>query len=179
MKMRVDRALVHLGILNFQLKNVAQVERYLYGQTSKEGKPDCLLIVQLEAIIPGLKGTYSFNVVNPTRIGRFDYQTDIGLFNFAQTASANPGAEAAHTRAYLTRNGMDVSDDFVVARYARVVGTAKRHEIIVFYLESLRSLRVSRADMDDAGSDSDVRQKVFQEVSARAVRSFTIEDWDH
>jgi hypothetical protein len=94
-------------------------------RAAKSGKAERLFIVQFESTLPGIKGGYSFPMTNTTRIGSHDYQTQVGFFNFAQTIAANPGAEAEQTKVYLNRNGVQVDDDFLVARYARVASEDK------------------------------------------------------
>lgn len=172
----VSEQLRSLGILNFPLKGVAQVERYVFASVDEGGRARRLFIAQFESVLPGVKGGYSFPLTNPTRIGRHDYQTQVGFFNFAQTIAANPGAEAEQTRAFLDRNGVRVDDDFLVARYARVASEDKRHELILFYYESLRDLGLARADLEQGGSRAPEAGKIFTEFAARARQSFKVVD---
>lgn len=172
----VSRELRSLGVINFPLKKVAQVERYIFVRSDKSGRAQRLFIAQFESILPGIKGSYSFPMTNATRIGNHDYQTQVGFFNFARTIAANPGAEAEHTKVHLNRNGGQVDDDFLVARYARIASEDKRHELILFYLESLRDLNLTRSDLEQGGSRSSEREKVFAEFAARARQSFKVVD---
>ena len=172
----VSTQLRGLGILNFPLKGVAQVERYVFAKADAGGRARRLFIAQFESVLPGVKGGYSFPLTNPTRIGRHDYETQVGIFNFAQTIAANPGAEAEQTRAFLSRSGVRVDDDFLVARYARVASEDKRHELILFYYESLRDLGLARADLGLGGSRAPEAGKIFSEFSARARESFRVVD---
>lgn len=170
----VSRELRSLGVINFTLKKVAQVERYIFVDADKRGRAQRLFIAQFESILPGIKGAYSFPMMNVTHIGSHDYQTQVGIFNFAQTIAANPGAEAEQTKIYLNRNGVQVDDDFLVARYARVASEDKRHELILFYLENLRDLNVRRSELEQGGSRSSERGKIFTEFAARAQQSFKV-----
>ncbi len=172
----VSEQLRSIGIINFPLKKVAQVERYIFARLDESGRAQRLFIAQFESILPGVKGGYSFPSENATRIGQHDYQTQIGFFNFAQTIAANPGAEAEQTKAYLNRNGVQVDDDFLVARYARVASEDKRHELILFYLENLRDLGLTRAELEQGGSRASETEKVFAEFAARARQSFKVVD---
>lgn len=172
----VSTQLRGLGILNFPLKGVAQVERYVFAGADEGGRARRLFIAQFESVLPGVKGGYSFPLTNPTRIGRHDYQTQVGIFNFAQAIAANPGAEAEQTRSFLSRSGLRVDDDFLVARYARVASEDKRHELILFYYESLRDLGLARADLEQGGSRAPEAGKIFSEFAARARESFRVVD---
>ncbi|MDQ3750337.1 MAG: nuclear transport factor 2 family protein [Acidobacteriota bacterium] len=116
----VDEQMPHVGILKFKLKEVAQVERYIYASHDESKRIQRFFIAQFEAFLPDIKGEYKFQVTNPTRLGNNDYQTDIGIFNFAERIASNPGAEAEHTKALLDKSGLKADDDFLVARYARI-----------------------------------------------------------
>jgi hypothetical protein len=166
----VDKSMRSLGVINFPLKKVAQVERYFWA-TENSGKIQRLFIVQLEGVLPGLKGGYTFEVTNPTRIGKYDYQTSVGLFNFAQSIAANPGAEAEKTKAYLNGLGLTVDGQFRVARYARVADDEKRREIIFFYLESVNDPGLARSAVEPNGSSEAMR-----DFARRALQSFRVVD---
>lgn len=170
----VSQGLRSFGVINFTLKKIAQVERYIFVDCDKSGRAQRLFIAQFESVLPGIKGEYSFPMVNVTRIGNHDYQTQVGFFNFAQTIAANPGAEAEQTKIYLNHNGVHVDDDFLVARYARVASEDKRHELILFYLESLRDLNLKRSELEQGGSRSSEREKMFAEFAARAQQSLKV-----
>ena len=172
----VSQELCSMGVINFPLKKAAQVERYIFVRSDTSGRAQRLFIAQFESILPGVKGSYSFPMTNPTRIGRHDYEMQVGFFNFARTIAANPGAEAEQTKLYLNGNGVQVDEDFLVARYARVASEDKRHELILFYLENVRELDVTRSELEEGGSRSSEREKVFAEFAARARRSFKVMD---
>jgi hypothetical protein len=176
-RIEVDKDLSHVGSLAFVLKDVADVERAVFARPGDGGRVKALFIAQFESVRPGVKGGYSFAVTNPTRLGKHDYQTTVGFFNFAQAAAASPGAEADHTKAFLAKHRLDVDkDDFLVARYARVTDDAKRSEVILFYYENLAELGVTRAELGPGGRREGEREKLFREFADRAVRRFAVRD---
>jgi len=172
----VDEQLPHVGILNFKLKEVAQVERYIYARHDASKRIQRLFIAQFESFLPGIKGDYKFQVTNPTRLGNYDYQTDIGIFNFAERIAANPGAEAEHTKALLNKSDLKVDDDFLVARYARITSDDKRSELILFYLENLKDLGFKRAELESNGNRTPQAEKLFKDFADRALKSFKVAD---
>lgn len=172
----VSRELSSMGVINFPLKKAAQVERYLFVRSDESGRAQRLFIVQFESVLPGVKGGYSFPMTRAVHIGSHDYQAQVGFFNFARTIAANPGAEAEQTKLYLNGHGVQVDDDFLVARYARVASEDKRHELIFFYLENVRDLGLTRSELEEGGSRSSEREKVFAEFAARARGSFKVAD---
>jgi uncharacterized protein (TIGR02246 family) len=176
-RIEVNKKLPHVGSLTFVLKKVAEVERVVFAHPRDGGRVRAMFVAQFESILPGVKGGYSFEVTNPTRLGKHDYQTSVGFFNFAQAAAANPGAEADHTKGFLAKHRLDVGkDDFLVARYARVTDKSGRQELILFYYENLADLGATRADLDPGGRRAADRDKVFRDFAARALAGFKVED---
>ena len=177
MDLAVDPRLESVGSLEFDLKQAARVQRFVFASRDESGVPARMLIVQFESILPDAKGSYTFGLENPTRLGAHDYQTQSGFFNFDEAAAARPGAEAEQTRAFLAERGWNVAgENFLVARYARVVDDAKRSEIIVFYLENLRTLGRKREELEDGGSRANERAGLLRDVVARSRLSFAIRD---
>jgi uncharacterized protein (TIGR02246 family) len=172
----VDERLQNVGILNFPLKNVAQVERYVYASHDESKRIRRLFIAQFEAFLPNIDDSYKFQVINPTRLGSFDYQTDVGIYNFAERIAQNPGAEAEFTKALLDKNNLKADDDFLVARYARITSDDKRSELILFYLENLKDLGFSRAELETNGKRTPQAEKLFRDFAGRALNSFKITD---
>ncbi len=176
LRIDVDEQMPHVGILNFKLKDVAQVERYVYARHDENKRVQRLFIAQFESFLPDIKGDYKFQVMTPTRLGNHDYQTDVGIFNFAERIAANPKAEAEYTKALLDNNNLKADDDFLVARYARITSEDKRTELILFYLENLRDLGFSRAEIEPGGKRASETEKIFSGFAERAIRSFKVTD---
>ena len=172
----VDEQLEHVGILNFKLKDVAQVQRYLYARHDKNKRIQRLFIAQFESFLPDIKGDYKFQVINPTRLGNNDYQTDIGIYNFAERIAQNPCAEAEHTKALLDKIGLKADEDFLVARYARITSEDKRSELILFYLENLKDLGFTRAELEPNSVRKPQAEKLFRDFTDRALKSFKVTD---
>ncbi|HEY0050965.1 MAG TPA: nuclear transport factor 2 family protein [Pyrinomonadaceae bacterium] len=176
-RIEVDEQLQNVGILNFILKNVARVERYVYASRDENKRIRRLFIAQFEAYLPGVKGGYTFQVINATRLGNFDYQTDIGVYNFAERIAANPGAEPEVTKALFDRSGLKADEDYLVARYARITDAVdKRHELILFYFESLSDSGFTRAQLESNGKPTPEAEKLYREFAERAARSFKVTD---
>jgi uncharacterized protein (TIGR02246 family) len=176
LRIDVDEQLQNVGILNFPLKKVAQVERYVYASHDESKIVKRLFIAQFESFLPGIDGSYKFQVINPTRLGNFDYQTDIGFYNYAERIAENPGAEAEYTKTLLDKNNLKADDDFLVARYARITNDEKRSELILFYLENLKDSGFTRAELEPDGKRTPQAEKIFRDFAARALKSFKVTD---
>ena len=177
MTMAVDPRLEYIGALEFDLKQAARVQRHVFASRDDQGSPARMLIIQFESMLPAAKGAYTFGLENPTRWGAHDYQTQAGFFNFDEAAAARPGAEAEHTKKFLAEKGWKVGgQDFLVARYARIVDDKKRSEIIVFYYENMRWLDRTRRELDAGGNHEQELEGILRDVMARARITFTIRD---
>lgn len=173
----VDPRLAYVGALTFELKQAAQVQRHVFAERDEQGTPRRLLIVQFESILPAAKGSYTFRVENPTRLGAHDYQTDTGFFDFVEAATARPGAEAEQTTTFLAGMGLQVKGEaFLVARHARIVDPEKRSEIILFYYENLRELDRTRQELDAGGARASELPGLLRDVAARAKAAFKVHD---
>jgi hypothetical protein len=177
-QIEVDRQLPHIGVVAFRLKKAAEVERFVFARIGDDGRVLAMFIAQFESILPGVKGSYTFEVTNATRLGRHDYQTNVDVFNFSQSAAASPGAEADQTLKFLAKHQLKVDGDFLRARYARVTDATKRHELLLFYYEDLRDLGVTRAEIEGGGRPQAEAGGLFRDFAARSLRVLKVTDGD-
>ena len=174
MGIRVDRDLPYVGRLTFPLKDVAEVERFVFARAGKDGHVRALFIAQFESLLPKAKNDYSFAIEDTTRLGSHPYQTNTGWFNFEQAAAAKPEFEADRTRRFLAEHGLEVGDDdFLAARYARITDDTKRNELILFYYENARERGVQRAELE---ADEKRAAKEFEAVEREARKRFEVLD---
>ena len=173
----VDRRLAYVGSLRFPLGDNAEVERFVFADGDTSGHVRALFVAQFEALLPAASRGYSFATTTPTRLGAHDYQTDTGIFDFAEMAAAKPNFEADRTRAFLKRHGLDVGDDdFLTARYARIVDEEKRHELILFVWENLAGSGFAREDFAPGAARSAEAERRLREHEVRARTLFRLVD---
>jgi hypothetical protein len=70
----VSNELHSIGLINFPLKKVAQVERYIFIRSDESGSAQRLFIVQFESVLPGIKGGYSFPMTNAMGLTRAELE---------------------------------------------------------------------------------------------------------
>jgi len=174
LKIRVG--LPYVGRLTFRLKDVAEVERFIFVR-GDSGHARALVIAQFESLLPAAKKGYSFTVEDTTLLGKHAYQTDTGWFNFAQAAAAKPGFEADQTRHFLVSHGFEVADDdFLAARYARITDATRRHELILFYYENARERGVRRAELEPGGREEKRAAALFEDIERLARERIEVLD---
>lgn len=170
LKIRVSKDLPYVGRLTFRLKDVAEVERFVFARPQGDGKVHAIFIAQFESLLPAATKGYSFVIEDSTLLGGQAYQTNTGWFNFSDAAAAKPGFEADKTRAFLAEHGLKVEgEDFLAARYARITDPAKRNELILFYYENARERGVKRAEVEPAA-------QVFEDFEREARKRFEVLD---
>ena len=87
-----------------------------------------------------------------------------------------PGAESADTVRLLEPLGLELEDEQVMVRYARIVGDDARNEVLLFYNEPLRALGHSLATACEGGGLRPGLESLGIDLKARARRAFKVSD---
>ena len=173
LEIRVDPAFTFVGILRFVLKEIALVERVIFvdRQASRATR---LFIVQFEGVLDGVDFTYNYRVTNPVSLGRHVYHHGVFMYSNAESVREAPGAESDRTTQFLQDHGYTHDDGLAMSRFARIVDEARRHEIIIFYQETLSSLGFSLEMYAQLSSED--QQAMEQALTERSLQSFQVID---
>jgi hypothetical protein len=174
---RVDPALPYLGRVEFEVDGRARVEQFFFAEIT-DGTLGRTLVVHFEHFLPSNDFTFGYPALRMITIGKHDY--------LHQTwAMAGLGLlERPAVSELLTTRGVRVEPNWFLNRYARVVDAAKKHELLIFYLEPARSAPVPFAALATAAHPSGVPQDggpwsdVARGVADRALRAFSVSDED-
>ena len=82
--------------------------------------------------------------------------------------------EGKATRAFLERHGLDWPDEQMMSRFVRTVDPARRHDLIVFYNESIADAGLRLAVISDEGAIRPAFRQVADSLTARSLRAFSI-----
>src|SRR5690349_1047535 len=134
LRISVDRAFDYVGDLTFAMPP-SQVRRCVFVE-SVDGDVRRQLILQFEELVEAGR-TYRWAVTNPLTLGGGSFQHDVYVWSVAQDIARAPGTEVDRTTAFLTRNRLVQDDGQLMSRFARVLGSERRRELIVFYQEAL------------------------------------------
>jgi hypothetical protein len=169
----IDASLPFVGSFGFDIRDAAHAERFIFADADDKGAIHRLAIVQFENMLPQHPGSYDEpKQKERVRLGSFDFEQAVGLYNFAASIAAKPGAEAERTRDFLRGKGLSVEGDLLVARFRALTDHERRKEFILFYWEDLSTTGHSRAAIDAAHVDE--RAAWFRAFSERARSRFTI-----
>ncbi|MFN2145587.1 MAG: hypothetical protein ACK2T7_09550 [Anaerolineales bacterium] len=173
MTLRLAEDLPYLGSLAFDLKGIAQVERYLFVH-AENGVAQRLFIVQFEGFLPDNTHTYRWPTRTPMTLCEVDWQHNPYFFDNAENIRSDPGAESDHTTRFLQAKGLRIEDELMMSRFARIVGAARRHEVILFYLENVSA---TGHTMEEISEDGDIRpayQSIADGLVARSLEIFEL-----
>lgn len=171
----VDSSFEFVGILRFVLKEIALVERVIFVDRRSTNTAR-LFIVQFEGILDGVDFTYKYQTTTPIRLGKYDYQHGIYMYSNGESVREDPGAESDRTTQFLQERGYVHDDGLAMSRFARIVDDSRRHEIIIFYQETMSSLGLS---LDDYSQLTSVIQKdIADSLTERSLRNFQVTDLD-
>jgi hypothetical protein len=173
LEIEVNPAFEFVGILSFVLKEIALVERVIFADRQASNTTR-LFIVQFEGALEGVDLTYKFRVTNPIRLGGHDYHHGVYMYSNTESVRESPGAESDQTTQFLHAAGYSHDDGLAMARFARIVDDARRHEIIIFYQETLSSLGLSLESYNQLPPEE--QQAIERALTERSLQNFQVTD---
>jgi hypothetical protein len=173
LEIKVDPAFTFVGILRFVLKEIAPVERVIFVD-EQSSKVTRLFIVQFEGVLDGVDFTYKYRVTNPVSLGQHVYHHGVFMYSNAESVCEAPGAESDRTTQFLQAHGYTHDDALAMSRFARIVDEAHRHEIIIFYQETLSSLGLSLETYAQLSSED--QQAMERALTERSLQNFQVID---
>ena len=177
MTLRVSNDFSYLGPLEFDLKQVARVERHIFV-IEELGKVERLFMVQFEGALPDSDLTYRWQIQTPMALGGVDWQQNPYFFNNAENIKTDPGAESDHTTRFLKQKGLALEDELMMSRFARIVDASRRHEIILFYIENVSTTGHTLEEISKDGGIRSAYQQIADELVARSLRHFEVIHYD-
>jgi len=173
LEIKVDPAFVFVGILSFVLKEIALVERFIFvdGQASETTR---LFIVQFEGILDGVDFTYNYRTTNPIILGKQPYHQGVWIYSNAESVRESPGAESDRTTQFLQERGYVHEDALAMSRFACIIDDARRHEIIIFYQETLGSLGLTLEAYSQLPPEK--QQDFKNALTERSLQNFQVTD---
>ena len=173
LEIAVDPGFEYVGILSFILKEIALVERVIFADRQSSNTTR-LFIVQFEGILDGVDFTYKYQTTNPVKLGDHDYQHGVYMYSNDESVRESPGAESDRTTQFLQERRYVHDDGLAMSRFARIVDEARRHEVIIFYQETLSSLGYSLESYSQLTPED--QQAITNALTERSLRNFNVTD---
>ena len=169
MRMCVDPSLVYLGDSSFEIKGLALAERHYFVDADAR-RVRRMLVVQFEGFLPSNDEVYRYPLPDPVLLGGETFGS--WVYGFSVDAATAP--ELADTLEVLSAQGLELEDEQIFARFARIVGDDARHEVLVFYHENVRDLGYSLGELCEDGVVRPQFANVAEALEKRALASFSV-----
>jgi hypothetical protein len=166
--------LAYLGAHPFRIGAIAEGERHVFADHAG-GVVRRLLVLQFENILPSSTEEYRYRITNPVELGGIPYRHSVHLYRVSDSIREAPESELALTVEFLERLGLRLPDEQAMSRYARVIGADRKHELLIFYHESIADW--GKGGIETLAVDGAPRPEAAALAAAfaeRARRSFTI-----
>jgi hypothetical protein len=172
----LDKRFEYVGRAAFNIRNIADGERFVWVQADSFKHVQKLFIVQFEGFMPDIDSTYRFELTNPVRLGSYDYRHNIWFWdNYANyLAHKSPDADSSYD--LLRSKGYQLDAELAMSRFATIVGDDKRHELILFYIESLKVLGHKLEEFPEDKPASAEQKKIEQALDERSRKAFSVND---
>jgi hypothetical protein len=186
---RLPEAFAYLGRTAFALEEKARVDRHHFLDASPDGAVRRIAILHFESLLPAADGrinyrppdppdhagpNYRFTLV-PVRLGAHAYIHNTWFFGADEEIQSHPDKELARTARLLARHGYPFPGEIQMSRYLRLIGVARRSELILFYQEPLAATGFELADFVEGGPGAAEFDRLSAELTARSEKVFAVE----
>ena len=161
----------------FTIRDVAAGERFVFVQ-AEDHQVQKLLIVQFEGFLPGVDNFYRYDLSGKPVVANYPFRSNGYAFNIIENIVANPKSESAATYPFLESKGYSVPNELMMWRSLTVADEALNKEMIIFYIEDVKSTGLTLADLYVDDSDTDVWINIQIELEFRANDAFRITELD-
>jgi hypothetical protein len=166
--------LQYLGAHPFRIDAIAEGERHVFVE-APGNRVRRMLVLQFEGILPTSTEEYRYAITNPVTLGGIPYRHSVHFYRVSDSLRESPEGELALTVKFLKEKGFTLPDEQAMSRYARVVGADKKHELLIFYHESLADW--GKGSVPDLATEDGPRPEaapLARGLAERARASFAI-----
>ncbi|MFT5501347.1 MAG: hypothetical protein ACI88G_001484 [Woeseiaceae bacterium] len=161
----------------FTIRDVAAGERFVFVQ-AEDHQVQKLLMVQFEGFLPGIDNFYRYDLSGMPVVANYPFRSNGYAFNIVEAIIANPKSESAATYPFLESKGYSVPEELMMWRSLTVADEARSKEMIIFYLEDVKSAGLTLADLYVDDSETDVWINIQRDLEFRANDAFRITELD-
>lgn len=173
-RVQVADEFTYLGKFEFTLKEMAYGERHVFVDES-DGKVQRLFIFQFEGFLPDNEYTYNYDFTGAEVMAGHPVRQNTWAYSNEQAQRESPQGEAALTVQFIRSKGLELEDELMMSRFVMVADEARRHELILFYLENASATGYRIASFYDAqGTPSSHWRAISEGLEARSRASFKI-----
>lgn len=172
-RLRVDSAFRFVGAFDFRIRDVASGRRYLFADVRRDTVVR-LVIAQFESILPTSEETYRYSFDGAPLRARMPFRENEFAFSHTAAAAEAPEGEAALTARFLASRGIHLADEVMTWRFLTVPDSARKHELIIVYIEPLEPSGVRLRDLYAGDEATPQWRTLARQLRSRAERAFEV-----
>lgn len=174
LRVHLDSSFSFVGEIPFVIPDFADGERFVFVDADDKTVRRTV-IAQFEAIFPGTDNTYNYSFGGTPVVAGYNWRSNPFAFSYRQATADNPDGEAALTAAFLRDRGYEFADEVMLVRHLTVPDSARKHELILFYIEPVESVGVRLADLYEGDFDeTPLFDSLAVGLASRANEAFEI-----
>jgi hypothetical protein len=173
-KIKVEPAIQYVGSFPFEIKGVAAGERYVFAESNGKNIKRAV-IAQFESFLPESSEIYRYNFANAIDIGKHKFNHSTFAFTNEDAIKENPDGEAALTVSFLKKKGFEIPAAWIVSRFLSLGDESRKHELILFYQEDLKSTGRKFEELSVNGESTEVLKSMDPALKERAVKAMQIQ----
>jgi hypothetical protein len=161
----------------FTIRDVAAGERFVFVQ-AEDHQVQKLLMIQFEGFLPGVDEFYRYNLAGKPVVANYPFRSNGYAFNIVESINANPKSESAATYPFLESQGFSVPDELMMWRSLTVADKARNKEMIIFYIEDVKSTGLTIADFYVDDFETELWINIQKDLEIRANDAFQLTELD-
>ena len=167
-KVKIDPSFKYLGRVEMDaMQGKAKAEQFIFGEV-KEGKLEKAVVVHFEHALPTNDFTFGYPRLKMVKLGNYEFLNQTWAIKDYQLLKNK------EVKALFDSKNLQTEADWLMTRYVRVVDEAKKHELILFYLEAASSVSIPVEDLMEGGKSNDKWQQIAQNLIERSNQAFSI-----
>ncbi|MDH3493361.1 MAG: hypothetical protein OEM82_07420, partial [Acidobacteriota bacterium] len=172
-RIRVDKDFEYLGRFDFQIRDVAAGERFVFVDATNK-KVNRLFIAQFERFLPHIDDHYRYSFENALSFGVHKFRQNNYAYSNLEARQTNPNGEGVLTEDFLKRKGFELEDELMMSRFITVPRENRKHELILYYLENVSSSKHRLSEFYEDDQATEIWKAVGKGLKERSLSAFEI-----
>ena len=172
-KVSIKGGFTYVGKFNFKIRDVAAGERFVFVD-AKNGKVKRMFIAQFEGFLPNIADFYRYSFSNAMNFGLHKFRHNTYAYSNREARKSNPMGEGVLTEDFLKKQGYSLEDELMMSRFLTVPDKAKKHELILYYLENIKTTRHSLVEFYKDDKATPLWKSISKELKERSLKAFQI-----
>jgi hypothetical protein len=172
-RVKVAPAFQYVGTFHFNIRSVAEGDRYVFVDADG-GQVKRMFIAQFEGFLPSNRETYNYSFKDALVLGGHRFKHNTFAFSKRADESQNPKDEGVLTAEFLRDRDYRVDDELMWSRFVTVPDKERRHELILFYIENVKSTGSALADFYKQDKPTSLWNGIRKGLAERSLREFQI-----